>query len=643
MKKRAVLGFLTSVLTASMMTTSWAAGWKNTGGRWQWQKADGNLSLNEWQQSDRGNWFRFDAAGNMQFGWIRDGGYNYFLESDSASASFGKMMTGWQQISGNWYFMNTRSATAEDPTPKGAMMTGWQWVDGKCYFFQPDGRMLAGVRTPDGFELDDNGAWAENGLTVNIPGKGRPGQEDGTQPSGFGNDAGLKFAKAGGFGGGSGGSGGGGSSGGGSDVSDDDFDETNPNDGTDGNLYRESESEREEVAEVISDFKAQHIRSGMSDFEKEMEIVKYIAANTSYETVNVSENKYSEQTAYSALVKHVTVCAGYSDAFLRMAKACGLNAKYIVGKNHAWNAVELDGDWYTLDLTYADHGNGENAYKSASFAGKINLQDCEMDLLDYSHSSQSPSTANCTGYKYSPEVVAGYLTEGTIDTSLGISYRTRLQNAVDQYKAADGQVHIFRIAADGSGEDAVTDYIRAGIDSRASRLTFAFSLPYAYFPASSWLKGNALMKKVSQDLENAINKDPAYRGALYKDLKLYPAGISGADGLFLCGINMATNFKPLNPNTLNYTVRFVDQDNKEISAPLTGTVKSGDYLEIAYPEGYSREAKYTSVTGVKKGLTYNKKTRMLFVGADYSDAVDLTIRLTRYEGEQEPASPSDAG
>lgn len=46
---------------------------------------------------------------------------------------------------------------------------GWQWIDGnndgvaECYYFDPSGWMLTGTSTPDGYTVNADGAWTENG------------------------------------------------------------------------------------------------------------------------------------------------------------------------------------------------------------------------------------------------------------------------------------------------------------------------------------------------------------------------------------------------------------------------------------------------------------------------------------------------
>ncbi len=46
----------------------------------------------------------------------------------------------------------------------------WQWIDGngdkisECYYFDQNGWMYANTRTPDGFTVNENGAWTINGV-----------------------------------------------------------------------------------------------------------------------------------------------------------------------------------------------------------------------------------------------------------------------------------------------------------------------------------------------------------------------------------------------------------------------------------------------------------------------------------------------
>ena len=61
----------------------------------------------------------------------------------------------WQQDAVGWWYQNDDSSYLKD---------GWSWVDGKCYYFTPEGYCLTGTQTPDGYTVDETGAWVVDGV-----------------------------------------------------------------------------------------------------------------------------------------------------------------------------------------------------------------------------------------------------------------------------------------------------------------------------------------------------------------------------------------------------------------------------------------------------------------------------------------------
>jgi len=67
----------------------------------------------------------------------------------------------WKQDAKGWWWDNGNGTF-----PKNT----WQWCDGnndgtsECYYFDANGYCLLNTTTPDGYKVDANGAWVENGV-----------------------------------------------------------------------------------------------------------------------------------------------------------------------------------------------------------------------------------------------------------------------------------------------------------------------------------------------------------------------------------------------------------------------------------------------------------------------------------------------
>lgn len=61
-------------------------------------------------------------------------------------------------------------------------------------------------------------------------------------------------------------------------------------------------------------------------------------------------------TGYDLLVNGTTVCAGYAAAYMDILNRLGIPCVTVTSEemNHAWNLVQLDGQWYHVDVTWDD-------------------------------------------------------------------------------------------------------------------------------------------------------------------------------------------------------------------------------------------------------------------------------------------------
>lgn len=90
-------------------------------------------------------------------------GVSGLIASNAMTAFAGTWQKGAAPNENRWWYDNGNGTYANN---------GWQWIDGnndgvaECYYFDNAGWMLANTTTPDGYSVNENGAWVENGVVV---------------------------------------------------------------------------------------------------------------------------------------------------------------------------------------------------------------------------------------------------------------------------------------------------------------------------------------------------------------------------------------------------------------------------------------------------------------------------------------------
>ena len=112
-----------------------------------------------------------------KLGWNRND-VGWWYSTDPANKYYYTADNGWKKIDDEWYIFDSRgyalqSAWYYDDNYKAwyylnddcKMVRGrngtvlWLWIDGDCYAFGKDGRMYSNCVTPDGWQVDESGAW----------------------------------------------------------------------------------------------------------------------------------------------------------------------------------------------------------------------------------------------------------------------------------------------------------------------------------------------------------------------------------------------------------------------------------------------------------------------------------------------------
>ena len=101
---------------------------------------------------------------------------------------------------------------------------------------------------------------------------------------------------------------------------------------------------------------AETINPSMSQSEKALALHDWIVENTTYNYAAVEEEEAHRESwsAYSALVDGTAICEGLSKAYQLLLYRAGINCGLVTGPGHMWNYVNIDGEWYQTDITWAD-------------------------------------------------------------------------------------------------------------------------------------------------------------------------------------------------------------------------------------------------------------------------------------------------
>ena len=141
-----------------------------------------------------------------------------------------------------------------------------------------------------------------------------------------------------------------------------------------------------EVSEKIStqmnkevEKKAEKILQKINGTDKEATIRKIYNWCTKNIKYDKTISKKHIRDVYGALINKEAVCVGYAKAFKYLCDKAEINCILIKNKTHAWNYVQLDGRWYSVDTT-----GGQVNTKNFLLEGKESLEN-ESHIPDNSY------------------------------------------------------------------------------------------------------------------------------------------------------------------------------------------------------------------------------------------------------------------
>jgi hypothetical protein len=139
---------------------------------------------------------------------------------------------------------------------------------------------------------------------------------------------------------------------------------------------REAEGSVESLAKYLAE-------PAENDREKVRAIFRWMTDRIAYDAKRFLKKQPGGDSPEEVLKKRRCVCGGYANLFEALCKQARVEAKVIIGDakgygyapgkgpvvKHAWNAVELDGRWHLVDVTWA---SGYPDLDKGEFAKRLN-------------------------------------------------------------------------------------------------------------------------------------------------------------------------------------------------------------------------------------------------------------------------------
>lgn len=119
------------------------------------------------------------------------------------------------------------------------------------------------------------------------------------------------------------------------------------------------QQQQAELTQKVEEITAQ-IGENWTPLQKALYLHDYIATHGQYDTISKVDvkNKIDERRrdAYGMLIDGIGVCQGYTLAYRLLLKEVGIDSGTVTSDsmNHVWNLIQIDGNWYHVDVTWDD-------------------------------------------------------------------------------------------------------------------------------------------------------------------------------------------------------------------------------------------------------------------------------------------------
>ncbi len=159
----------------------------------------------------------------------------------------------------------------------------------------------------------------------------------------------------------------------------------------------------QEVIDKAEEIVADVVTADMSDYDAAKALHDYLILHCAYDYDNYLRNTIPalSYTANGALIEGVAVCSGYAKAYEALLTAADIPCETISGVangSHAWNLVQIGGEWYHVDTTWDDPVPNREGYVRYDYFLKSDTY-----MKANRHTSWIGTTIQCTSTRYDNE------------------------------------------------------------------------------------------------------------------------------------------------------------------------------------------------------------------------------------------------
>lgn len=250
------------------------------------------------------------------------------------------------------------------------------------------------------------------------------------------------------------------------------------------------------------------ITDGMSDYEKELAVYKWMTANTGFDsgsmTVVPDDDSKPVDNPNGVLKNHEAVCVGYATTFRLFMQMLGIDCMVVHDSylSHSWDLVKLDGQWYHTDI-YSDAGSGEGNFSHFNLNNEMmNSQEWNTDFFPaadgYEYNYAYVNRTQCKDVYTIPEQMRAALDarQGVVSLDFGKDISDDIYNLADTIMNSVENTVVFNA---GYGVSFSWSWLEAGDDN-------VFCVYINYEKTEDPDVDPGVTDEIQQKIDDAVNK-----------------------------------------------------------------------------------------------------------------------------------------